>query len=446
MRVYFLYFCAICYALDCDNCEDVSENSLLQLDPKPLNGSGIIFWSYGRSGTGSFKKSLVSATGYKYCKGKGEPFSGHPPDVKSLRDCILNGELLLMVKPQHLYQHGGSLQSPQKFFKAAYQVAWWARIFFFVWFVVSLVSLHGFRAFFTLVYMAWIQHAEGRVELYCIEGTWNISDLQTTKRFLEKTLWSSKAGFRIVVGSFRENQLARDLSSFELMTRQSRSRDPGYVIQANGFVKEKLGYPGIIKRYEELRANYNLGLESAYNLGFTIVPLSFEDLIRDTCQCVRLTLKALQQYALPHLAECHAVATHISPPHINQSVVSATTEEVGSIIKGELIGTPYEWMLDLDANDWPPGVKPQFPVATWHTWELISKKSGRMLMYRSWKIRYLHRMLDVLGSKSHWPIFGPGYLNWMGLFFYTYCFFPKKKHDIPSKKIMGPYQWTPFSI
>ena len=123
MRVYFLYFCAICYALDCDNGEDVSENSLLQLDPKPLNGSGIIFWSYGRSGTGSFKKSLVSATGYKYCKGKGEPFSGHPPDVKSLRDCILNGELLLMVKPQHLYQHGGSLQSPQKFFKAAYQVA-----------------------------------------------------------------------------------------------------------------------------------------------------------------------------------------------------------------------------------------------------------------------------------------------------------------------------------
>ena len=312
MRVYFLYFCAICYALDCDNCEDVSENSLLQLDPKPLSGSGIIFWSYGRSGTGSFKKSLVSATGYKYCKGKGEPFSGHPPDVKSLRDCILNGELLLMVKPQHLYQHGGSLQSPQKFFKAAYQ-----------------------------------------------------------------------AGFRIVVGSFRENQLARDLSSFELMTRQSRSRDPGYVIQANGFVKEKLGYPGIIKRYEELRANYSLGLESAYNLGFTIVPLSFEDLIRDTCQCVRLTLKALQQYALPHLAECHAVATHISPPHINQNVVSATTEEVGSIIKGELIGTPYEWMLDLDANDWPPGVKPQFPVATWHTWELISKKSGRMLMYRS---------------------------------------------------------------
>ena len=166
------------------------------------------------------------------------------------------------------------------------------------------------------------------------------------------------------------------------MTRGSR-RDPDYDIQANGYVKEKLGYPGIIKRYEELRANYSLGVESAYNLGFTIVPLSFEDLIKDTCQCVRLTLKALQQYALPHVAECNAVATHISPPHLNQSVVSATTEEVGSIIKGELIGTPYEWMLDLDANDWPPGVKPQMPVATWHTRELISKISGRMLMYTS---------------------------------------------------------------
>ena len=124
MRVSFLYFCALCYALDCDNCgEDASENSLLQVDPKPLNGPGIIFWSYGRSGTGSFKKSLVSATGYKYCRGGGEPFAGHPPDVRSLRECIRKGELLLMIKPQHLYQHGGSLQSSPEFFKAAYQVA-----------------------------------------------------------------------------------------------------------------------------------------------------------------------------------------------------------------------------------------------------------------------------------------------------------------------------------
>ena len=163
MRVYFLYFCAICYALDCDNCEDVSENSLLQLDPKPLNGSGIVFWSYGRSGTGSFKKSLVSATGYKYCKGKGEPFSGHPPDVKSLRDCILNGELLLMVKPQHLYQHGGSLQSPQNFFKAAYQVAWWARKPFCV--VLSFPWFHYMGSGHFSPWYTWLEFSMLKVEL-----------------------------------------------------------------------------------------------------------------------------------------------------------------------------------------------------------------------------------------------------------------------------------------
>lgn len=204
--------------------------------------------------------------------------------------------------------------------------------------------------------------------------------MNTTKDILRGTLpLNGKAGFRILVGSFRENQLARDLSSFELMTRQSR-KDPNYVIDPDGVPKVKLRYPGIVESYEELRANYSRGLEAAYELGYTIVPLSFEDLITDTCDCVARTIKAVKLFDdLQNFTKCKAVATHISPAHTNQTLDSATNAEVASIVRSELLGTPYEWMLDLDAMDWPRRVQPRSPVPTWHVRELISRKGKTFL-------------------------------------------------------------------
>lgn len=313
MRIYFILY-TICYAQTCPDCRgDGSDTSLLQVDSRtPPDAPGIIIWSYGRSATGSLKRSLISATGYTYCQNLGEPFADRAPNIQSLQRCMRKGQLLLMVKPQHLFQHGGALQRPQDFFQAAFQ-----------------------------------------------------------------------AGFRIVVGSFRENQLARDLSSFALMIRNARRRHPDsdYVIDSNSTtVKSHLHYPGIVRHYEELRANYSLGLEAAYNLGYTIVPFSFQDLIRDTCKGVRRTITALRSLKVSQsFKDCDAVATHISPPHANQTVESATNAEVASIVRAELLGTPYQWMLDLDATDWPPGTEPQKPVPTWHMHELISKEGNTFM-------------------------------------------------------------------
>ena len=127
MRLFFL-LCTICYSQkDCGSDGDPSENSLLQIDSRPPDAPpdapGIIFWSYGRSGTGSFKQSLISAAGYTYCQNRGEPFAGHAPDVQALERCMRKGQRLLMVKPQHLFQHGGALQQPEDFFKAAFHAA-----------------------------------------------------------------------------------------------------------------------------------------------------------------------------------------------------------------------------------------------------------------------------------------------------------------------------------
>ena len=164
------------------------------------------------------------------------------------------------------------------------------------------------------------------------------------------------------------------------MTRGHRRKHPNDVINPSTF-KDKLRYPGIVKNYEELRRNYSQGLEAAYKLGLIIVPLSFEDLIRDTCDCVSRTIKAVQslQSHAQNFAECQAVATHISPSHVNQTVDSATNAEVASIVRSELLGTPYEWMLDLDAADWPDGKQPQMPVPTWHIRELISRQGSVFL-------------------------------------------------------------------
>lgn len=121
----FLLF-SICHAQNCHH-SGSEKASLLQVDSRPPdapNAPGIIVWSYGRSATGSFKQSLISATGYTYCQNRNETFSGHAPDVQILENCIRKKQQLLMVKPQHLFEHGGSLQRPQDFFKAAFRVAW----------------------------------------------------------------------------------------------------------------------------------------------------------------------------------------------------------------------------------------------------------------------------------------------------------------------------------
>ena len=128
MRIYFILY-TICYAQTCPDCRgDGSDTSLLQVDSRtPPDAPGIIIWSYGRSATGSLKRSLISATGYRYCQNLGEPFADRAPNIQSLQRCMRKGQLLLMVKPQHLFQHGGALQRPQDFFQAAFQAAWWLR-------------------------------------------------------------------------------------------------------------------------------------------------------------------------------------------------------------------------------------------------------------------------------------------------------------------------------
>lgn len=147
MRIYLILYtiCYICYAQTCPDCRgDGSDTSLLQVDSRPPpDAPGIIIWSYGRSGTGSLKKSLISATGYTYCRNMGEPFADRAPNIQSLQRCMRKGQLLLMIKPQHLFEHGGALQRPQDFFQAAFQASWWVRDIFFVFarFTVGLRSL-----------------------------------------------------------------------------------------------------------------------------------------------------------------------------------------------------------------------------------------------------------------------------------------------------------------
>lgn len=127
MRIYFILY-TICYAQTCpDRGGDGSDTSLLQVDSRSPDAPGIIVWSYGRSATGSLKRSLISATGYTYCRKMGEPFADRAPNIQSLQRCMRKGQLLLMVKPQHLFQNGGALQRPQDFFQAAFQASWWVR-------------------------------------------------------------------------------------------------------------------------------------------------------------------------------------------------------------------------------------------------------------------------------------------------------------------------------
>eukprot|EP00435_Cladocopium_sp_Y103_P016715 s832_g4.t1 len=297
---------------ECVACQAESRSSgLLQRDTKLASLStelpGLVMWSYGRSATGSFMKSLQKTTGLSFCNGEKESFFFEKTKQRltssALKTCMQRGQRLTHVKPYHLVTVDSDLRTPHDFFNAAYE-----------------------------------------------------------------------AGYRIVVASFRENQLARDVSSYRNDYNWFNvSRASALAGGIDNWARRRLEMDqpnrSLIERYEDARKFYNLGVTAAKELGFTVVACNFADMVVDMCECVRLALKTLPDQ---NASKCNELEIHEGGASRNDTLESSIPATVAAEIRKSLLGTKYEWMLDLEAMDWPKDIEPEVPVPTWRQHRILN--------------------------------------------------------------------------
>lgn len=171
--------------------------------------------------------------------------------------------------------------------------------------------------------------------------TMDSSTLKTPAEFFEAAL---AANFSFVVAIFRENILHQTLSSFDLELARGRAKLPRNESAAQVFCKKNLK-----KNLEFIRSSWDEGVAVARRLGFKILTLSFNDVIRDTCSAVQGMLDMMYEPSSPRRnSPCRMFVS----PHTSTSFRPSTIEgRVGSAayscILNELQDDPeYSWMLD----------------------------------------------------------------------------------------------------
>eukprot|EP00438_Fugacium_kawagutii_P018941 Skav232068 [mRNA] locus=scaffold1176:99932:100819:- [translate_table: standard] len=177
------------------------------------------------------------------------------------------------------------------------------------------------------------------------------SKLRTPEAVFEA---AHKAGFRTLITNFRQNQLARDVSHYRQDIRSGR------VPKLLSRVDDLIGH------FEEMKRFYIRGVEAAREFGLTIVPCNFESLTEDVCPCVQAALSTLSSLSSNH-SSCLKKAKHSEDAKNEKALESLVPPELAEWMQREVLGTEYEWMLDMSANDWPKEIAPPVPMPKWLT-------------------------------------------------------------------------------
>eukprot|EP00438_Fugacium_kawagutii_P004494 Skav200093 [mRNA] locus=scaffold694:297808:298560:- [translate_table: standard] len=162
-----------------------------------------------------------------------------------------------------------------------------------------------------------------------------------------------QAGFRTVVTNFRQNQLARDISHYRQDLRKGRVP---HLFD---------GVDDLTKHFEDMRRFYIRGVEAAREIGLTVVPCSFASLVEDVCPCVQTALATLSSLSKKQASTCRKVTNHAQDSKKEKTLESLVPPKLAAWMRGELLGTAYKWMLNLDATDWPKHVAPPVPMPKW---------------------------------------------------------------------------------
>ena len=90
--------------------------------------------------------------------------------------------------------------------------------------------------------------------------------------------------------------------------------------------------------------------------------MSFENVPSGLCQAAESTLReafqATQNYAIKHPDSCNIKVGHTKTSHRGRTLEERVGKSAAALIRSQLSGTPYQWMLELNAIHWPQGKMP----------------------------------------------------------------------------------------
>ena len=294
----------------------------LALLPQRLDGSGCmptLLLSPGRSATDTICGTLVknSKNGFKYCHEK-ETFKNVAPTEALLRGCVRaaekhgNASSYVHVKPEHISVGLKSTHQKPKRAKQSKRVGG--------------------------------PPSRGRLSS---SGSWSSGKKLTTPE--EFFLAARAAGYKLVVISFRENQLAREVSSFERSTA-NKSAEKAEVEAKIRFVDRDLK-----ALFGHLVEGYNRAVKAAKWANFEggLLAISFDEIVSDVC---RATRRIVERACIGQASmSCQEHLGHMDKSHHNRNLVGRVGSVAANSIITQLTSSEYEWMLDLERRKWPPG-------------------------------------------------------------------------------------------
>ena len=175
--------------------------------------------------------------------------------------------------------------------------------------------------------------------------------LTTPDQFFES---AHQLGFRICVAAFRDNQLARHISSFELKNRRY-GKGSFFMHAKEDFIDLQL-----VSHFEKLTHYFNRAVSAAQSQNFNILSFTFDDVTHDLCEVSNYIIRIAG--CSKELQACKKKVGHMSTSHRQLSMAERIGKESAGSVSQQLKGTSYEWMLNLTASTWPSNVPRPVPV------------------------------------------------------------------------------------
>lgn len=147
----------------------------------------------------------------------------------------------------------------------------------------------------------------------------------------------------------RHNVLARQVSSFELTHKKQKLDDEG-----TG------SFRNILKLIKNVGVAFETDAQLAALEGLTILEFDFIDVVTDLCSAtnkVKQAMREMKWAASLSLTQetCKEKIGHTSTSHKDRSLAGRVGSKSAKLITGQMVDTPYEWMLNLSMAYPPPG-------------------------------------------------------------------------------------------
>jgi hypothetical protein len=241
----------------------------------------VILYSPGRTATDTVSETVIDSTSLSYCRMKEYYGHGLKPTFSNLKSCyeskISKGGAYVHVKPEHITFKGSQeTKAPS-------------------------------------------------------------SHLVNPEQFFNA---AKKIGFSTVITSFRDNQLARSVSSYEMKKRSEEEARRSWI---DIDLKEHFKSQVLL---------FNRGVIAAKQNNFTMLAITFNEIVADLCG----TANKVSQFAKCSKFQCKVGIGHTDKSHHDRTLAGRIGAEAAASVLKQLTNTPYEWMLDLEASEWPKSI------------------------------------------------------------------------------------------